>query len=487
LHLPINLRRSFVRLALLSATSFAVGLFLPVYSSANQSTTRSVERAVQAEERAARHEEERTARAQEREAARNARSGEGSGETAAGQPPSEPATPSLGESERGCLPSIEASATRITAGEPVTLSGAVECPDPASAVGQQVPIYERQGPGAFSLVGTATTEADGAYSFTTSALSVNAVFQAREGRHRAHVAVRVGPGITLSILAPAAQASAATGQTRPQTRTRATFTGTVTPAVAGALVALQVSYAASGEDWHSVAYARVTAAGSYFIAHTFRTPGEASVRTIVHIGRHNAPAISEPLAYEVAQPQSPQLSIATSADPLIAEQSVTISGVAAGAAGQTVTLLTRSAGGAFVEVAKETTDASGGYTFTQTPLQSAYYRVTDATAQSTTLFVGVAFALASTAAPTTIDAGQPLTFSGTLTPAPVGQALYLESEHSDGVRFHVIAVGTVGSDFEYAIVHSFDSAGTNILRVTAPGDRQHQPSTSAPFTITVTG
>jgi hypothetical protein len=45
----------------------------------------------------------------------------------------------------------------------------------------------------------------------------------------------------------------------------------------------------------------------------------------------------------------------------------------------------------------------------------------------------------------------------------------------------------VGAEFQYAIVHAFDRSGTVLLRVTAPGDGQHQASSGAPFTITVTG
>lgn len=491
---PIKLCRRVTRLALISAASLSFGLALPAYSSASETGTRSEERAAQAEERSARREDEHAIRAQEREAARSARgeaaSGESASEVGAGQSENGASasapTASPAQIERECRVSVEVSSTRIKAGEAVTLSGALECPVSANAADQQVPIYERQGPGSFSLVGSATTEADGSYQLPPAVLSANTTFQARLGRHRARVSVKVGPGVTLSIVPSGAQTAVVAGQPRAQARTRTTFTGTVSPIVTGALVALQVAYSASGERWRSVAYGHVAADGSYSIAHSFKTPGVASVRALVHLGRHYAAAVSEALSYEVPQPQNPQLSIQASVDPLVYGQSLTISGVAAGAAGQPVTLLAHTAGGAFAEVAKTTTEADGDYTFTQMPLQSTYYRVSDATAQSTTLVEGVAFALTSAPPPSTAEAGRLVSFSGTLSPAPVGQIVYLEREYPSGIGFHVIGETKVTANSEYLIEQAFDKA-TLVLRLRAPGNNQFLETTSAPFTITVAG
>jgi hypothetical protein len=477
-NLPIKLRRPLLPLALLSALSLTAGLCLPASSLASRPATRSEERAARAEERSARREQERATRAQEREAARNARGNAQSGES--GTPASsEPAGAPL---ERGCVVSIDAGSTRITAGEAVTLSGALECPISAGAAGRQVPIYERQGPGSFSLVGSATTEADGSYSLTTAALSANTTFLARAGHHRASVAVKVGPGVTLTVVSPATQASTAS-----QSRARTTFTGTVTPAVTGALVALQIAYGASGERWQSVAYAHVAAEGTYTIAHLFKSPGLVEVRTLVHLGRHHAAAASASVPYEVPQPQNPQLSIQASADPLVYGQSVTISGVASGAAGQSVTLLARTGAGAFAEVAKATTEANGDYTFTQSPLQSTYYRVADATTRSTALFEGLAFALTGPAPETAVQPGQMVTFSGTLSPAPAGQIVYLEQEYPSGIGFHVIGEGKLQADSEYAIEQAFSGPATVVLRIGVPGNGQYLKSAGAPLTVTVAG
>jgi hypothetical protein len=498
-NLPIQLRCSLERLALPSAAALAALAILPACSAASPAGAHSEEHEARAQERVSR-EDEKAIRSQEREAARNARqereAGASSSETGSSTPPSGPGAPSepsgtsSPKSQRGCRVSIEASSTRVIAGEAVTLSGALVCPTSADAAGDQLPVYERAGGTAadsFSAAETVTTEADGSFQLTSGPLQASTVFQVRDGRHRARVAVKVAPEVTISALPTATQASSTSGQSHSHKRVRTTFTGTVSPAVTGALVALQLAYAATGERWHSVAYARVAADGSYSIAHTFRTAGEVSVRAIVHLGAHYAAAASEPLSYEVPQPQNPLLSIQASTDPLDAGQPLTISGVAAGGAPQPLALFAQTNGGSFVEVAKTTSEADGDYAFTQMPQQSTYYRVSDAGAESTVLFEGVSFSLASAPAPSTIQSGQQLTLSGTLTPAPAGQVVYLESEYANGVRFHIIAVGAVGVESQYRIAHAFEHAGTVVLRVTAPGDGEHQPISGAPFTVTVTG
>jgi hypothetical protein len=497
MNLRIDLRRPLVRLALIGAAILAIGLMLPICATAGQAearaqekATRTEEKAVRAEERAVRA-EERTARAEERAARRDGAepSAEGTSESGEGahQPASELGGSSSASAYRGCRIGIEASSRRVSAGAAVTLSGTLQCPTEAAAAEQQVAIYQRQagagGAGAYSLVGTVTTDADGAYELASPAVYANTVFQVRIGRRHARAAVRVAAHVTIAAAPASAQVSAAGGRSRLSRRAWTTFTGTVSPLDTGALVALQVADAVSGERWRSVAFGHVAADGSYSIAHSFRTPGEVSVRTIVRARGLNVPAVSEPLSLEVSQPQNPQLTIESSADPLTYGATVTISGVAAGAAGQTVTLLARTRGGSFVAVAETTTDEGGEYSFTQTPLASSDYRVIDAGARSTVLPEDVAFALSTEPVPSTVGVGETLTISGTLTPAPVGQPAYLEREYSSGVGFHVVDVGTVNANSQFAIAYTFESAGTSVFRVKVPGDGQLQASAGAPFTV----
>jgi len=494
---------SYRPVVLLSTAAVVAGLVLPGLASAGPSrsgatASRVEERERRAEERAARARERHAERAEERAARRREHaSRRNSARESVGEQPvpsgtaGEPGTPESGAplaGAAGCRLSAEASAEQITAGEPVTVLGRLICPVGLDAAGHQLVVYEHQGgggPSSFGMLGAALTEAGGSYRLTVPALDANTIFQVRDGKHRARAVVKVAPRVTLSA-APAAQVSAAGAHPRRARWNRVTFTGTVSPAVTGALVALQIAYPASGEQWHLVAFGRVGADGTYSVSHTFRTPGEVSVRAVAHVGRFNVPGASEALSYEVEQPQNPQLTIQTSAAPLTYGESATISGVVAGAKNQPVTLLARMHGTAFAPVANATTDENGNYSFTQAPLQDTYYEVTYATMSSTSLFEGVKLALAGEPPPNATQAGQPVTFSGTLTPAKEGQTVYLERQYASGIGFHVVGSATVGAAFTYTIVHTFDSAGTSVMRIRAPGDGRREGATSAPFTITVT-
>jgi hypothetical protein len=499
--------------SLLCAALLILGLILPITASASPdpldpiagNATRAEERATRVRERRATHAEQQAARAEERAARRNARRGAkheqpaqpdtSASETAASPPPSESSAHSTDRSLRKCHVSIQASSRRITVGEAVTLFGRLTCPTGVTAADREVAIDQRPlggGASSFSVAGTATTEADGSYKLTPPAVDTNTMFRVREGVHRARTVVKVAPVVTLSGPTPAVEASRAVGRARYGQRRKSTFTGTVSPTGMGKRVALQISYAANGERWHTVAFGRVGADGSYSITHGFRISGEMSVRTIAHTGKQNVAAVSEALFYAPPQPQNPQLTIQTSANPISYGQSVTITGVAAGAASQPVTLLAHTEGSAFAVVAKGTTDEAGSYTFTQAPLQNTSYRVTDAAASSTVVFEAVKPVLVADAAPNTalsaqtVQSGQQLTFSGTLTPAHVGEVVYLEREYANGLGHHVVEVGSVNAASGYTITHTFYGVGANILRIRVPSDGAHHVCTSAPFTVTVT-
>lgn len=389
----------------------------------------------------------------------------------------------------------------------MTLTGQLSCPDAASAAQSSsdaqpssaapqtssaaptsVTVLRHEPGAALETVASVDVASDGSFTVTSGALSRNSVFYARAAHAKgARAVVKVAPAVTLSDSVTSAQTSA-TGLdgAHPPLRTKLTFNGAVNPVATGARVALQISYAASGEHWRAVAFGRVAADGSYSIVHGFRTPGALGIRAVVHPGKGNTAGISEVLTYEVPQPQNPQLTIQTSADPVPYGTLVTISGVAA-ATEAPVTLLARTQGGAFAPVATTTSDAGGHYSFTHEPLQSTYYEVTDASARSASLFEGVLFALTPSPTPDAMAAGQPVTFSGTLSPAHAGQVVYLEREYASGAGFHVIATGSVDDASAYAITHTFSRPGTSVLRVKVPGDGKLLTSASEPFTVPLGG
>jgi hypothetical protein len=454
--------------------------------------------------------QEREARLHEREAARAERLSERErrrGERAQrhGSRAATPSTPST----RGCTITIQTSAARITAGESVTVFGQVTCPadagvhpadagaganpgteaDAGTGAGREVTI-ERAGRGrgvarAFAAPDTVTTEADGSYQLPPTALEANTVFRARIGRHGAHVAVRVAPVVTLNAPAPTAQPSSLGEHGRSARRQRPTFTGTVAPAAAGARVALQVSYPADGEQWRTIAYGDVLD-GRFSISHGFKIPGEAKVRVIAHPKGANSAGVSETVTYSVPQPQNPQLTIQASSNPISFGQSVTLSGVAAGPSGQTVTLLAHAKGAGFAPVATSTTDDAGNYQFTQAPQQNTYYEVSDASTRSVVLFEGVKYVLTLTPPPTTLAATQPLSISGSVTPAQAGTTVHLERRGAASVGFHAIASAVVNADGTFTVTHTFESATSATLRVRVAGDARNQGCASAPFTVAVT-
>ena len=223
----------------------------------------------------------------------------------------------------------------------------------------------------------------------------------------AHANVKVGPLVELS--GPPAEAAAAGGRGARGARQQWTFSGSVDPAVSGARVVLQREYPAEQERWHTFAVGVVGADGRFAIVHALPARGAVSVRAVAHI-KGDLAAASEPLSFTITATQNPQLTIAASSAAVSSGQPVTISGVDAGAAGQQVTLLARTAGGPFVALADDTAGAGGEYTFTTTPTQRTQYRVTSAAEQSSILLEGFKYLLTAEPAPTTIAAGARLAF-----------------------------------------------------------------------------
>jgi hypothetical protein len=518
--------------ALLSVAAFTPGLLAPVTATAHgaaghrdrsalraereqQRATRAEERTARAQERRAERDQERAARKatreQERAARRSARRGgtveqatepstpgtsesgtPSSGEKEAGAPvkapaPPQPATPSDAELKK-CSATVESTSSRITAGETVTIFGKLTCPTGVSVAERQITVSEgQQGTpvAGFTALGVATTETDGSYKITSLAFDTNTTFRVLIGHHGARAVVKVAPVVTLSGPSPAATLSAISGRSLGARPTRATFTGTVKPGDAGGRVALQVAYEASGEAWRTVSFATIGADGSYSLSHRFRTAGQASVRVLAHMRGRNVVAASEPLTYEVAQAQNPKLTISSSAAPVTYGQPTTISGVAAEAASQTVTLLAHTHAGNFAPVATTTSDVNGNYSFPQTPTQSTYYRVSVGTVYSTVLYEGVKRALTLDPLPSATQAGQPITFTGSVTPADEGQTVYAERENASGIGFHIVASATIGAS-GYSIAHVFANAGNYTVRIRVPGDLALQTATSAPFSFEVT-
>lgn len=387
-------------------------------------------------------------------------------------------------SPRGrCAINIRVAERQITAGEQVEVKGRLECLPLASAGGQAVTLYEYvAGTAGYVPVQSTTTDTSGVYEFKPPALSANTSFYVRShgaqsGRKKARVAVQV------TLTGPPEGTQIETGAPNKQT-----FSGTVSPADVGARVILQRQNAVTGDEWHRIGFSQVETGGNYTITHTFRVPGDASIRVLVRSDRINSPSASTPLEYEISQAQNPSLTIVSSADPITYGQSVTISGVLAGATTpQTVTLLSRTVHQrGFAPIAEVSTGADGAYSFpAQAPVNSTLYRVKASGQKSAVLYEGVKDVLTAEVSPTTVQAGEALTFKGMVTPDQTGHIIYLERQNAAGTAFHVVQVGHVLPGSVYSIVHQVYVPGSKVFRVDIPGGPDNGRAVSQLFTVQV--
>lgn len=393
-----------------------------------------------------------------------------------------------------CRININVAPRQITAGESTEVSGRLACGRHATAGGQLVKLYAHvAGTAGFVPVQNTTTEANGSYKFATAAENANTNFYVRShgaqsGRRRLRVAAQV------TLTGPPEGTQIFTGAPNQET-----FSGTVNPADVGARVILQRQNAVTGNEWHRIGIGQVEAGGNYSITHTFRVPGDASIRVLVRSDGLNIPSESNILEYEISQAQNPNLTINASADPISYGQSVTISGVLAGGVSHPVTLEARTVHQhGFAPVAEAITDASGNYSFpAQAPVNSTLYRVIatnpkcdirvcKASLKSAVLYEGVRDVLTAEVSASTIQAGQALTFKGTVAPDHSGHVIYLERQNAAGTGFHVVQVGYVLPGSTYSIVHQFYVPGTKIVRIDIPGGPDNGRAVSQLFTIVVT-
>jgi hypothetical protein len=392
----------------------------------------------------------------------------------------------------GCRVTLNVAPRLITSGESVLAFGHLSCAGSGEEAGQTVTLYESSvtAPG-YSVAGTTTTDPHGFFQVSASDLTTNSSFYVTAGTAQSTLrTVRVAAQVTLA----GPPEGVVPTLLRTGRHNRVTFTGTVSPADAGAIVILQRQNAIRGNEWHRIDYGVVgkegivSKEGTFSITHTFVVAGDANIRVVVRSGRRNVASPSNVLSYEIVQAQNPQLTIESSANPISYGQSVTLSGAVAGAPNTPVQLLARSAGqSGFTQVGEVKTDSSGDYTFpAQTPLDSTYYQVQGAGKRSSVLYEGVKYVLTAGVSATTVQSGQPLTFSGTVTPGETGHVIYLERENALGTGFHVIAVGTVTSASTYSIVHTFFSVGTSVVRIKIPGGPLNGTTASQTFSIQVT-
>jgi hypothetical protein len=398
------------------------------------------------------------------------------------------ARPHVHAGPAGCRAIAFAEPHVITTGESAELFGALVCAGgPTAGAGQTVTVNEHAaGTPGIKLFGTTTTGAGGAFSLPAPGITTDTVFYIKVGASSRMIkrTVRVAPLVTLEAKGLPEGANVLTGPNH-----KVLFSGKVTPADAGAEVVLEREAAIGNEEWHPIQRGSVGGEGGFSILHRFLIPGDANLRVVVRPhGAFDVRGISNTLSLEVSQAQNPRLTIFSSADPVPFGTPITISGVLAGGAGQKVTLFARAiATKGFVKGEETVAGPGGAYKFV-IPAAAAneVYRVSSATRNSAAMYQGVKYILTAGAAPTTVQQGQSVTFSGTVTPGPVGKVVYLERENFAGGGFHVVDLGNVTAGGKYTITHPMFQLGKGVFRIKVPGDPSNQAAASGPFPIEVT-
>jgi hypothetical protein len=384
-----------------------------------------------------------------------------------------------------CRATLNVAPSPITSGEPVAAYGHLSCPSAIEYKNQKVTLYAGTAP-SYTVAGEGTTNEEGFYKIETAPLTANTVFHVVAGTAQSRRrSVKVAAQVTLT--GPSEGTQLLAGR-RAGGRSRVTFTGTVSPQDVGALVVLQRQNAATGNEWHRIGFSHVGLGGSFAVTHRFVVPGDADIRVLVRTPRRNVPSPSNVLTYSISQAQNPALTINASADPITFGQSLTITGTAAAYPNATVTLLAHTAHqGGFAPVAQVMTNGSGDYEFpAQSPVYSTFYEVQGNDVNSAVLYEDVRDALTAAVEPgTSIETGQTLTFSGSVTPDHTGHVIYLERQNAAGTGFHVVEVSTLSTGSIYSIAHTIYTAGTDVFRVRIPGDPQNGGAVSPPFTIQV--
>ncbi len=171
------------------------------------------------------------------------------------------------------------------------------------------------------------------------------------------------------------------------------------------------------------------------------------------------------------------VTISVSENPIVEGQPIVIYGRLAGPndGGREVVLYHRTPfASSFTPVQRTTTDAAGYYAFERLPervLTNREWYARSLGARSATVHEHVYAQLTlngSVPSGSTVQTGphNPVTFSGAVTPASVGQPIDLQRQDATGGEtWHTIQTGRVGPGGQYSLVHEFRVAGDANVRV----------------------
>jgi hypothetical protein len=267
-----------------------------------------------------------------------------------------------------------------------------------------------------------------------------------------------------------------------------TFTGHVAPNNGGRKVYLQRQDSGNGDRWVTIDSARLNKLSDYTIKHTFRDPGSASLRVVFKGDRRNIRGESSSISVEIQQAQNPNLTLNPTAYSIAYGASVTLSGKLAGdtTGGKTVTLYSKQHGQKqLTAVSTTTTGSDGTYSFTLAPARNAIYqtRVGDKP-RSAQVAVGVRDVVTINQSATASTVGDPVTFTGTVSPDKQGHTIELQKAGKDG-KFHTVQTSRVHSGSTYSFTRRFGAPGEKKLRVLITGGPYNQRGVSDTVTVKV--
>jgi hypothetical protein len=161
-------------------------------------------------------------------------------------------------------------------------------------------------------------------------------------------------------------------------------------------------------------------------------------------------------------------------------------------ADQTIVLYHHLAGSGrgYTRIGQTTTDSHGFYEFTRAEdvvMTNRSWFAREAgihQIHSRTVFERVSALVSMTASTTTAVTGQPVTFTGTVTPNHAGDRVILQQQDNAG-NWRDLGSDRLNGGSNYSIVYRWRFAGDHTVRVLFPGDARNIAGTANPVTVTV--
>ena len=203
-------------------------------------------------------------------------------------------------------------------------------------------------------------------------------------------------------------------------------------------------------------------------------------------------AVAAPNIASAAPHHNRGLTINATPNPIIAGEGVLIYGQLRGGdvAGQPVKLYHRiNPSPQFSLIGKTTTDKFGFYAFTRAEgivyTNRSWFVRGLAGAHSRTVHERVSAEVTLQANMTSADTGQPIVFSGHVTPNHAFQRVFLQVQKGATNNWLTVASTRLGPGSNYAISHHWRMPGERVVRVLFPGDRRNIEGASDPLSITI--